>query len=93
MSEKIIKPLKKIKRNQEIVKEAQLWLINDDFNTFDYVVETLIDLCNHQQTQAEQCALITHFKGKCSIKVGIKNNLSPICRAMLDRGLTAEIKS
>ena len=50
--------------------ENNLVLFNDEFNTFDFVIETLIDICGHEPLQAEQCTLITHYKGKCSVKSG-----------------------
>ena len=69
-----------------------LLLFNDDVNTFDFVIETLIELCDHEPLQAEQCALVTHLKGKCAVKSGTYKELEPICIAMHDRGLSAEIQ-
>ncbi|MCB0478788.1 MAG: ATP-dependent Clp protease adaptor ClpS [Crocinitomicaceae bacterium] len=65
---------------------------NDDFNTFDHVIDTLIDLCSHSNIQAEQCAWIIHNNGKCDVKRGSYEKLEPICTGLLDRGLTAEIE-
>ena len=70
----------------------KLILYNDDFNTFDFVIETLVKICNHDSIQAEQCAYIVHYKGKCMIKKGSFEKLEPICSALLDRGLTASIE-
>jgi len=64
---------------------------NDDVNTFDFVIETLVDLCDHSKEQADQCALLIHMKGKCSVKRGEYKELRPICEAILDRGLSATI--
>jgi ATP-dependent Clp protease adaptor protein ClpS len=71
--------------NNEIV------LHNDDVNTFDHVIETLIRVCNHDALQAEQCALLVHYKGKCTVKTGTIEELKPQCSALLDAGLSAEI--
>ena len=69
-----------------------LVLFNDDFNTFDFVIETLIEVCEHDYLQAENCAWITHFKGKCTVKKGPLNDLKPRHDEMSDRTLTVEIK-
>ncbi len=71
--------------NNEIV------MFNDDVNTFDHVIETLIRVCNHDAIQAEQCALIVHYKGKCTVKTGSMDELTPSCLQLLDAGLSAEI--
>jgi ATP-dependent Clp protease adaptor protein ClpS len=69
-----------------------LLLYNDDVNTFEYVIESLVAVCSHEELQAEQCALITHTKGKCSVKNGSFSELEPMMRALLDRGLMADIR-
>lgn len=69
----------------------QIILYNDDVNTFDWVIESLIDVCQHNSMQAEQCALIVHYKGKCDVKSGEYDELKPKCSALLERGLSAEI--
>ena len=71
--------------NNEIV------LFNDDVNTFDHVIETLIRVCNHDELQAEQCALLVHYKGKCVVKTGTFDELKPQCSSLLEAGLSAEI--
>jgi ATP-dependent Clp protease adaptor protein ClpS len=73
-------------------EEHQLILFNDDVNTFDHVIESLVEICRHDLLQAEQCATIVHFKGKCSVKNGDYNKLEPMCTALLDRGLSAAIE-
>lgn len=70
----------------------ELILFNDDINTFNFVIETLIDVCEHDAFQAEQCTLIVHFKGKCAVKSGGFHELNPICKEMINRGLVVEIK-
>lgn len=72
-------------------KEKSIILFNDEEHTFDFVIETLIELCDHDLIQAEQCTTIVHYKGKCDVKRGSFNELKPICSEMLNRGLTAEI--
>ena len=71
--------------NNEIV------LFNDDVNTFDHVINTLIRVCNHDELQAEQCALLVHYKGKCIVKTGTFDALKPQCYSLLEAGLSAEI--
>jgi len=71
--------------NNEIV------LYNDDVNTFDHVIDTLIAVCKHTSEQAEQCAILVHYKGKCTVKTGSYDELKPQCTALLDAGLSAEI--
>ena len=68
-----------------------LILLNDEVNTFDHVIESLIDVCNHSLEQAEQCAMITHLKGRCEVKRGTLNDLQKYKTALHDRHLSAEI--
>lgn len=67
-------------------------LFNDDVNTFDFVIQSLIEVCHHEPEQAEQCALVAHFKGKCMIKGGGYYELKPYCDEMSLRGLTVSIE-
>lgn len=71
--------------------EKCLILINDDVNTFDHVIESLIDICNHSEEQAEQCALITHLKGKCAIRKGDREQLFQLKQQLSERQLTTVI--
>ncbi|MBT4919485.1 MAG: ATP-dependent Clp protease adaptor ClpS [Flavobacteriaceae bacterium] len=73
------------------VNEYQIVLFNDDVNTFDHVVETLIRVCNHTPEQAEQCSIIVHYKGKCAVKTGSYEELKPRCTQLLQADLSAEI--
>ena len=73
------------------VDEHNLIVYNDDFNTFDHVIESLIKVCKHEMVQAEQCTTLIHYKGKCEVKRGDYETLEPMCTALLDRGITAEI--
>jgi len=72
--------------------QQQIILYNDEFNTFDFVIESLIKVCKHDKIQAEQCTFLVHYKGKCSVKRGSYEELEPVCTALLERGLTAEIE-
>ena len=76
----------------EILPENHLVIYNDEVNTFDYVIDSLIKICNHNRLQAEQCTLLIHYKGKCSVKDGDFKGLRPMCEALLERGLTATIE-
>ncbi len=71
--------------------EHQIVLFNDDVNTFDHVVETLIGVCDHTLEQAEQCSIIVHYKGKCTVKTGSYEDLKPRCTKLLQADLSAEI--
>lgn len=68
-----------------------LVLHNDDVNTFDFVISSLIEVCGHTPEQAEQCTWLVHFKGKCEVKSGEFDFLKPMCLELLNRGLSAEI--
>lgn len=81
---------------KEVVKSKEenlheIILYNDDHNTFDHVVETLIIACEHTPEQAEQCSILVHYKGKCTVKTGTYKELKPRCSKLLDAGLSAEI--
>lgn len=71
--------------------EHLLVLFNDHVNTFDYVIEMLIKVCNHDVLQAEQCAYLVHYKGKCVVKTGNYQELELMSGLLLDGGLTVEI--
>lgn len=75
----------------EVTGQHEIILFNDDVNTFDYVIETLMDVCEHSQEQAHQCSLIVHYKGKCAVKTGSIEDLKPRCSLLLDAGLSAEL--
>ena len=80
---------------QEEIVEARLRnlvLYNDDHNTFEFVIESLIDVCKHDPLQAEQCTYIVHYNGKCTVKNGSYLNLNPMRVALCDRGLSAVIE-
>jgi ATP-dependent Clp protease adaptor protein ClpS len=68
-----------------------LIVFNDDYNTFEHVISTLIKVCKHSAEQAEQCTIIIHYKGKCAVKTGSFNELKPMRNAICDKGIAAEI--
>ena len=77
---------------QEVTtKNNEIIVYNDDVNTFDHVIETLIRVCEHTPEQAEQCSLIVHYNGKCTVKTGPITKLKPQCTQLLEAGLSAEI--
>ena len=81
---------------QEVLLEEgpvkEIILHNDDVNTFEHVIISLMDICGHEPMQAEQCAWIVHHNGKCSVKRGTFDQLEPKCTALLERGLSADIE-
>ena len=85
------------KKYPEILSEVKLEetknlvLYNDDVNTFEYVIISLVEVCGHNELQAENCALITHLKGKCSVKSGTFDELKPHYDELLRRKLTVKI--
>lgn len=84
--------------NQELVDESVdknkiLLLHNDEVNSFEFVIESLVDVCNHDEIQAEQCAFITHYKGKCDVKKGTFNTLKPMKDKLLSVGLSVTIEA
>jgi ATP-dependent Clp protease adaptor protein ClpS len=76
---------------EETTNQNEIVLFNDDVNTFDHVIDSLIDICEHSLEQAEQCAILVHYKGKCTVKTGEYNDLKPRCTRLLTKGLSAEI--
>jgi ATP-dependent Clp protease adaptor protein ClpS len=67
-------------------------LYNDDVNTFDHVISCLVRYCKHTPEQAEQCAVLVHFKGKCPVKQGSSEELVPICESLCKQMLSAKIE-
>jgi ATP-dependent Clp protease adaptor protein ClpS len=72
--------------------ESKLVIYNDDVNTFDHVIDCLVKYCDHEMLQAEQCALIIHHNGKCSVKEGPYDRLEPVAVALMNKGLSATIE-
>lgn len=76
---------------ESLGNQNEIILYNDDVNTFDHVIETLIRVCKHTSEQAEQCSILVHYKGKCTVKTGGYEELVPQCSQLLEAGLSAEI--
>ena len=93
-----MKPLTDIQQKEatEVLEDTldpfHLIVWNDEVNTFEWVIETLIDVCKHNYEQAEQCAYIIHYKGKYSVKQGEYDDLKPMCDAITERGIGATLE-
>lgn len=90
--ETMIKPLIESVTSTIPTGSHKLVLHNDEFNELTWVISCLIDVCNHSDTQAEQCATITHTKGHCDIKLGTQETLKQIKNELLQRSLTVTIE-
>ena len=90
------KPMAEQEQDIELLtaNESNCHLIvwNDEVNTFDWVIITLIKVCGHHEEQAEQCAMLIHTKGKYAVKVGDYDYLKPMCDAITERGIGATIE-
>jgi len=86
-------PLRETDVLVDIEHPFHLIVWNDDVNTFQWVIETLIEICKHSYEQAEQCAYIIHYKGKYSVKEGTYDELKPMCEAITERGISATIEN
>ncbi len=76
---------------EEVLKEKYLTLHNDDVHTFDYVIDALIEICEHEHEQATQCTYLVHYKGKCDVRKGSFDELKPMKDALIERELNATI--
>ncbi len=82
---------KQIDIAEKKANQYEIVLHNDDVNTFDFVIDALINVCEHSLIQAEQCTILVHYKGKASVKTGAYTDLKPRCSKLLELGLSAEI--
>jgi ATP-dependent Clp protease adaptor protein ClpS len=93
-----IKPGTQIKQWEEndvltsVEEPCNLIVWNDEVNTFEWVIDTLMEICGHSHEQAEQCAYIIHFQGKYAVKNGSYDELKPKCDAITDRGIGATVE-
>ena len=87
-------PIYKEQFETEVLDSTGYALIvwNDEVNTFDHVIKTLMEVCNHEREQAEQCAMFIHYKGKYGVKHGSYEELKPMCEAITDRGIGATVE-
>lgn len=81
-----------VQTTDDIDLEQRLIVYNDHVNTFDWVIKSLMDVCNHSLEQAEQCALIIHFKGLYAVKHGPRIRLAPMREGLVDRGINAALE-
>lgn len=85
------KVLEEVLTEEQVSNNNEIVLYNDEVNTFDHVINTLMKVCRHTPQQAEQCSLIVHYNGKCTVKTGEMKDLEPQCSSLLEAGLSAEI--
>ncbi len=92
---KVVKPLYREEKAVEVLEEEidvnDLVVFNDDVNTFQHVINTLIRVCRHTPEQAEQCTMLIHFKGKCAVKSGLFEELKPMKDGICEAGIDAKI--
>jgi ATP-dependent Clp protease adaptor protein ClpS len=92
----VINTKEKIQEDLDILEQEvfdnQIVLFNDEVNTFDHVIDMLIYACDHTPEQAEQCSILVHYKGKCTVKTGPYDELKTRCTMLLEAGLNAEIQ-
>ena len=86
-----IKPVLRSKSSNKEESVPSLMLYNDDIHSFEYVIESLIEVCSHSRVQAEQCTMITHYKGQCEVKRGDIDLLKEMRSGLTKRGLKASI--
>lgn len=94
MQEQTLPELDVIEQEVEQLNDIKLYslvVFNDEVNTFEHVIQTLIEVCEHASDQAEQCTMIIHFKGKCSVKNGDFDELAPLRNEICRRGISAEV--
>jgi ATP-dependent Clp protease adaptor protein ClpS len=88
--DEMVEPI--VKDNIKEARTRDLILYNDDVNTFDFVIQCLMEICEHDELQAEQCTYIVHYTGKCAVKSGTYSKLNPMREALCERGLSAVIE-
>lgn len=90
----MVKEKKDVSKQENILESPknQLILYNDDYHTFDFVIESLIEICGHDPIIAEQCTMIVHYKGKCNVKSSSHKVLLPLRNELASRGLIAAIE-
>ena len=81
----------KYELKEQVIKEHILVLFDDNVNTFNHVIDLLVKVCDHDALQAEQCAMLVHYTGKCAVKKGEFKDLSIMSERLAENGLTVEI--
>jgi len=90
MKEKILRKDDKQKKGND---SGSLILYNDDINTFEHVIKSLVEVCGHDTVQAEQCAMIVHFNGRCEVKLGVVEVLNAMSRSLNAKGLNSKVEN
>ena len=90
MKEKTLHKDDKLKNGND---SGSLILYNDDINTFEHVIKSLVEVCGHDTVQAEQCAMIVHFNGSCEVKIGVVEVLNAMSRSLNSKGLNSKVES
>ena len=90
MKEKTLHKDDKLKNGND---SGSLILYNDDINTFEHVIKSLVEVCGHDTVQAEQCAMIVHFKGSCEVKIGVVEVLNAMSRSLNSKGLNSKVEN
>ncbi len=91
MEEMDVQELVEVEETIDSENVKDLMVFNDDFNTFEHVIQTLIKVCKHDAHQAEQCTWLIHYKGKCAVKKGVYQELKPMKEGITDAGINAAI--
>jgi ATP-dependent Clp protease adaptor protein ClpS len=87
----VVAPKERVKRKEQIVEKRGLILFNDDVNSFDHVIDCLMNICEHEMVQAEQCAWVVHTNGKCLVKTGTLDEVQTMCLKLVNQGLSAKV--
>lgn len=90
MKEKTLHKDDKLKNGND---SGSLILYNDDINTFEHVIKSLVEVCGHDTVQAEQCAMIVHFNGSCEVKLGVVEVLNAMSRSLNAKGLNSKVEN
>ena len=90
MKEKTLHKNDKLKNGND---SGSLILYNDDINTFEHVIKSLVEVCGHDSVQAEQCAMIVHFNGSCEVKIGVVEVLNAMSKSLNAKGLNSKVES
>lgn len=77
---------------EDVDLKSKIIVHNDNVNTFDWVIQSLVEICRHSLVQAEQCAMLIHFKGQYAVKHGSRPQLKPMKEALIDRGINATLE-
>ena len=90
MKEKTLHKDYKLKNGND---SGSLILYNDDINTFEHVIKSLVEVCGHDTVQADQCAMIVHFNGSCEVKIGVVEVLNAMSRSLNSKGLNSKVEN